>query len=38
VYYNPDEGYWAISRYADVLAAARNPADFSSAQGIGPAK
>jgi cytochrome P450 len=38
VYYNPDEGYWAISRYADVLAAARNPADFSSAQGIGPGK
>src|SRR5437879_1665451 len=38
VYYNQDEGYWAISRYPDVLAAARNLADFFSAQGIGPGK
>jgi cytochrome P450 len=34
----PGKGIWAISRYADVVAAARNVAVFSSAQGIGPEK
>ncbi len=38
MYYNAAENYWALSRYADVSAAARNHADFSSAQGIGPSK
>jgi cytochrome P450 len=38
VYHDAENGYWVISRYADVVAAARNHADFSSAHGIGPAK
>ena len=38
VYHNEQLGVWAISRYADVVAAARNPEAFSSAQGIGPEK
>jgi cytochrome P450 len=38
VYFNDQLDFWAISRYADVVAAARNPEVFSSAQGIGPAK
>lgn len=37
-YYNADLGFWTISRYADVAAILRNPADFSSAEGIGPEK
>ena len=38
VYYNAATGFWTISRYADVVAAARNVEVFSSAQGIGPVK
>lgn len=38
VYHNPELGFWAISRYRDVVAAARNVEVFSSAQGIGPEK
>jgi len=38
VYYNAAGDYWALSRYADIVAAVRNPADFSSAEGIGPAR
>jgi cytochrome P450 len=36
VYHN--EGYWALSRHADVTAALRNYSDFSSAQGVGLAR
>ncbi len=36
VYYNADRDIWALSRYADVMAAARNTKDFSSAMGVGP--
>jgi cytochrome P450 len=38
VYQNETLGFWAISRYADVVAAARDTEAFSSAQGIGPEK
>ena len=38
VYQNTQLGFWAISRYEDVVAAARNIEVFSSAQGVGPAK
>ena len=36
VYCNEKLGFWALSRYEDVEAAARAPEVFSSAQGIGP--
>lgn len=36
VYHNAQLGFWALSRYADVEAAARQPTVFSSAQGVGP--
>jgi cytochrome P450 len=36
VYYNDKLGFYVLSRYADVEAAARTPEVFSSAQGIGP--
>ncbi len=36
VYYNPHFDIWALSRYADIEAAARHPEVFSSAQGVGP--
>jgi cytochrome P450 len=36
VYHDAEGGYWALSRYADVVAAARNYPLFSSAGGIGP--
>ena len=36
VYYNEELDFWALSRYADVEAAARRPEIFSSAQGLGP--
>lgn len=36
VYHNERLDFWALSRYEDVEAAARNPDIFSSAQGIGP--
>jgi cytochrome P450 len=36
VYHNERLGFYALSRFADVLAASRNPQDFSSTQGIGP--
>jgi cytochrome P450 len=36
VYYNDKLGFYVLSRYADVEAAARTPDVFSSAQGIGP--
>src|SRR2546422_9825910 len=38
VYYNEPLGFWTLSRYADVLMAARTPEVFSSAQGVGPDK
>ena len=38
VYYNERFDFWALSRYADVLWAARTPEVFSSAQGVGPDK
>src|SRR5829696_5089931 len=38
VYLNRDTGFWTLSRYEDVVAAARNVETFSSAQGIGPAR
>ena len=36
VYHNEELDFWALSRYADVEAAARRPEIFSSAQGVGP--
>ncbi len=36
VYLNERHGFWVLSRYEDVEAAARQPEVFSSAQGIGP--
>ena len=36
VFHNPRKGFYALSRYADVLAAARNHDLFSSAAGVGP--
>ena len=36
VYHNEELGFWVLSRYADVEAAARRPEIFSSAQGVGP--
>lgn len=38
VYYNEQFDLWALSRYEDVVAAARHPEVFSSAQGVGPDK
>ncbi|HEY7709087.1 MAG TPA: cytochrome P450 [Candidatus Entotheonella sp.] len=38
VYYNEEFDFWALSRYAHVLKAARSPEIFSSAQGVGPDK
>ena len=37
LYASPDHGFFVVSRYEDVVAVARNPQDFSSANGIGPA-
>lgn len=37
-YYNATHDFWALSRYADVVKAARHPELFSSAQGVGPDK
>ncbi len=34
VYRNEERGFWALSRYEDVLAALRNPARFSNRNGI----
>jgi len=34
VYRNDDVGFWALSRYADVLAAFKEPLLFSNAQGV----
>lgn len=36
VYRNERLGFWVLSRYEDIEAAARQPKVFSSAQGIGP--
>ncbi len=36
VYHNERLDFYALSRYTDVMAASRNPQDFSSSQGIGP--
>lgn len=36
VYHQERLGFWVLSRYEDVEAAARQPEVFSSAQGIGP--
>ena len=38
VYYNAPFDFWALSRYDDVVQAARNHEVFSSAQGVGPVK
>lgn len=32
--YGPDKGFWSLTRYADIMAAQKDPATFSSAQGI----
>ena len=37
LYLQPDYGFAVVSRYEDVVGVARNPQDFSSAKGIGPA-
>jgi cytochrome P450 len=37
LYFPPQHGFAIVSRYEDVVAVARNPQDFSSAKGIGPA-
>lgn len=34
VYHNPDLGFYALSRYADVLAAHKDPATFVSSKGV----
>ncbi len=34
VYHNPDRGFWALSRYADVLAAHLDAATFVSSKGV----
>jgi cytochrome P450 len=34
LYHNPDEGFWALSRHADVIDAFRDPVRFSSANGV----
>jgi cytochrome P450 len=34
LYRNEDEGFWALSRHADVVAAFRDSARFSSAEGV----
>src|SRR5687767_4872600 len=38
VYYNEEYDFWALSRYEDIVWAARTPGIFSSAQGVGPDK
>jgi len=38
VYYNQEHDFWALSRYQDIVWAARTPEIFSSAQGVGPDK
>jgi cytochrome P450 len=38
VYYNAEYDFWALSRYEDIVWAARTPEIFSSAQGVGPDK
>lgn len=32
--YGVDKGFWSLTRYADIMAAQKDPATFSSAQGI----
>ncbi len=34
VVWNPQRGYWAVSRHADVVAVSRDPATFCSSRGI----
>src|SRR5262245_37174765 len=34
VYWCPTPGFWALSRYEDVVAVSRDPATFCSSQGI----
>jgi len=34
VYHNPDVGFWALSRHADVLAAFKDPKRFSNSHGV----
>ena len=34
VYHNPDFGFWALSRYEDVLAAFKDPKRFSNSHGV----
>ena len=38
VYYNEKYDFWSLSRYEDIVWAARTPEIFSSAQGVGPDK
>ncbi len=38
VYYNEKHDFWVLSRYEDVVGAARTPDVFSSAQGVGVTK
>ncbi|MEO0402190.1 MAG: cytochrome P450, partial [Pseudomonadota bacterium] len=32
--YGGDKGFWSLTRYADIMAAQKDPTTFSSAQGI----
>ncbi|MCC5954113.1 MAG: cytochrome P450 [Acidimicrobiia bacterium] len=34
LYHNPDQGFWALSRHADVMDAFRDSTRFSSAEGV----
>jgi hypothetical protein len=34
VYHNPADGFWALSRHADVLAAFKDPRRFSNSRGV----
>lgn len=34
LYHNPDQGFWVLSRYHDVMGAFRDSARFSSAEGV----
>ena len=38
VYHNKSRGFWVLSRHADVVAAARNSKEYSSALGVGPSE
>jgi cytochrome P450 family 130 len=38
VYYNPERDFYALSRFDDIFRALRDPATFSSAEGLTPTK